>query len=293
MYECYARLGQQEPQGGNHRGFPQQRFGNGRSGNDTGNGNQNGQPQGNARNENFPRQRGSQGGTTLVSHNYGRLSAVNAREAAQVSDVVTSTFCINSKFKDLGLENPKKTSFSVANPSGETSHCSMLFRGASVNIGKTKFSSDLFSLEMEGLDVILGMDWLGRYKAVIDCEGQSVTLSGPRGEKFKYRKFPKGPKGQPWFFCSISKVEVRKVRIDDIPVVRDFKDVFPKELPGMPPKRDVDFSIDLVPRTGPISKAPYLMAPKEMEELKVQLEELLKKGYIDLASLPGEPRYYL
>ena len=149
---------------------------------------------------------------------------------------------------------------------------------------------------MEGLDVILGMDWLGRYKAVIDCEGQSVTLSGPRGEKFKYRKFPKGPKvkkivsslearklikrGQPWFLCSISKVEVRKVRIDDIPVVRDFKDVFPKELPGMPPKRDVDFSIDLVPRTEPISKAPYRMAPKEMEELKVQLEELLEKGYI-------------
>ena len=70
----------------------------------------------------------------------------------------------------------------------------MLFRGESVNIGKTKFSSDLFSLEMEGLDVILGMDWLGRYKAVIDCEGQSVTLSGPRGEKVKYRKLPKDPR---------------------------------------------------------------------------------------------------
>ena len=47
---------------------------------------------------------------------------------------------------------------------------------------------------MEGLDVILGMDWLGRYKAVIDCEGQSVTLSGPRGEKVKYRKLPKDPR---------------------------------------------------------------------------------------------------
>ena len=92
------------------------------------------------------------------------------------------------------MENPEKTSFSVAIPSGETFHCSMLFRGVSVNIGKTKFSSDLFSLEMEGLDVILGMDWLGRYKAVIDCEGQSVTLSGPRGEKVKYRKLPKDPR---------------------------------------------------------------------------------------------------
>ena len=68
--------------------------------------------------------------------------------------------------------------------------------------------------------------------------------------------------GQPWFFCSISKVEVWKVRIDDIPVVRDFKDVFPEELPGMPPKRDVDFSIDLMPGIGRISKAPYRMAQR-------------------------------
>ena len=63
-------------------------------------------------------------------------------------------------------------------------------------------------------------------------------------------------------------------------MVCDFRDVFPKELPGMPPRRDVDFSIDLIPGTGPISKAPYRMTPKEMEELKVQLEELLEKGYI-------------
>ncbi|XP_057540689.1 uncharacterized protein LOC130818541 [Amaranthus tricolor] len=147
------------------------------------------------------------------------------------------------RIKDLGLENPEKTSFSIAIPSGETFHC---------------------------LDVILGMDWLGRYEAVIDCEGQSITLSGPRGEKVKYRKLPKDP--------SVSKVEVRKVRIDDIPVVRDFKDVFSEELSGMPPKRDVDFSIDLVLGTEPISKALYRMAPKEMEELKVQLEELLEKS---------------
>ena len=140
---------------------------------------------------------------------------------------------------------------------------------------------------------------------MIDCEEQTVTLSGPRGEKVKYRKLPKGPKekivsslearklikqGQPWFLCSVCKVAVREVRIDDIPVVCDFKDVFPDELPGMPPKRDVDFSIDLVPGTGPISKVPYRMAPKEMEELKVQLEELLGKGYIrPIVSLWGAP----
>jgi hypothetical protein len=87
--------------------------------------------------------------------------------------------------------------------------------------------------------------------------------------------------GQPWFLCSISKVKEQEVRLEDIPVVRDFKDVFPEELPGMPPRRDVDFLIELIHGTGPISKAPYRMAPKEMEELKVKY---------DLVFHPGEPR---
>jgi hypothetical protein len=80
--------------------------------------------------------------------------------------------------------------------------------------------------------------------------------------------------------CSVNRVDTWDVQLDDIPVVCDFKDVFPEELPGMPPKRDVDFSIDLVPETRPISKASHWMTPKEMENLKVKLGELLKKGCI-------------
>ena len=60
----------------------------------------------------------------------------------------------------------------------------------------------------------------------------------------------------------------------------NFFDVFPDEIPGMPPQREIDFTIDLVSGTGPISKAPYRMAPKELEELKSHLEKLLDKGYI-------------
>ena len=66
----------------------------------------------------------------------------------------------------------------------------------------------------------------------------------------------------------------------DIPVVREFSDVFPDELPGLPPDRDMEFCIDLVPGTEPISKPPYRMAPVELEELKKQLQELLDKGFI-------------
>ena len=65
-----------------------------------------------------------------------------------------------------------------------------------------------------------------------------------------------------------------------IPVVSEFPDLFPEELPGMPPEREVQFTIDLLPGTGPIAKAPYRMAPAEMAELKKQLRELLDKGFI-------------
>ena len=74
--------------------------------------------------------------------------------------------------------------------------------------------------------------------------------------------------------------------LEDIPVVRDFPDVFPEELPGVPPDRDVEFIIDLIPGTAPISRRPYKMAPLELAELKKQLDESLQKGFIHPSSSP-------
>ncbi|WVZ63695.1 hypothetical protein U9M48_013308 [Paspalum notatum var. saurae] len=74
--------------------------------------------------------------------------------------------------------------------------------------------------------------------------------------------------------------------IKKIPVVCDFPDVFPEELPGLPPDRDVEFRIDLIPGTAPVSKRPYGMAPDELKELKIQLQEQLDKGFIRPSSSP-------
>ena len=63
-------------------------------------------------------------------------------------------------------------------------------------------------------------------------------------------------------------------------MIREFPDVFPEELPGVPPKREVDLSIEVVQRMTPISRAPYRMAPTELKELKTQLQELLDKGFV-------------
>ena len=74
--------------------------------------------------------------------------------------------------------------------------------------------------------------------------------------------------------------ETGRATVDDVPVVREFADVFPEELPGIPPERQVEFRIDLVPGAAPIAKAPYRLAPPEMQELSTQLLELLDKGFI-------------
>ena len=68
--------------------------------------------------------------------------------------------------------------------------------------------------------------------------------------------------------------------VDEIPVVREFPIVFPDDIAGLPPEREVEFTIDLIPGTEPISIPPYRMAPAELRELKAQLEELLSKGFI-------------
>ena len=86
------------------------------------------------------------------------------------------------------------------------------------------------------------------------------------------------------------KVRDSGSRLEDIPVVREFSDVFPKDLPGIPPDREIDFKIKLTPGTEPISKAPYRMAPLELKELKLQMEELVSKGFVRPSTSPwGAP----
>jgi hypothetical protein len=147
------------------------------------------------------------------------------------------------------------------------------------------YFTDLFIIPMKDISVILGMDWLTENGAVINCGDKTVSLRNSIGGRIvfqgdKYSELEIG----------LELNSLKEVRIEDIPVVNEFKDVFPKELPGMPPDREIEFTIDLIPGTAPIAQPPYKMGPKELVELKAQIDELEQKGFIQESVSPwGTP----
>src|SRR3954463_2441738 len=138
-----------------------------------------------------------------------------------------------------------------------------------IEFGKYKFPASLIILDSQGLDVILGMDWMTKYEGVIDCANRTVTLTTPDKKRIKFKSN---------FESKGSKLNSLKgVSIDSVPVVKEYSDVFLEELPGMQPDRDVEFLIDLLPGSGPTEKRPYMMSVDELKERKKQHGEQLQK----------------
>ncbi|KAA3473691.1 DNA/RNA polymerases superfamily protein [Gossypium australe] len=144
-------------------------------------------------------------------------------------------------------------------------------------------------------DLILGMDWLVRYCANLDgaakrmslrtFEDNEVTVIGVRRDylsnvmsALKAEKMVK--KGCLAFLMFVSALDAKEAAVGEVRTMKEFVDVFPEELPGLPPDREVEFGIELLPGTAPVSIAPYRMAPKELVELKAQIQELLDRGFI-------------
>ena len=138
-------------------------------------------------------------------------------------------------------------------------------------------------LGSEGLDMILGMRWLANFKGTIQCAEKSVALTTPSGDRIEVRvSMSPNSEGTVYHVSSGSA--------EDIRVVKEFTDVFPEDLLGMPPEREIEFVINLLLGTAPISKRPYRMVVNELQELKKQLRELQSKGCIRPSSSPwGAP----
>ncbi|XP_074346222.1 uncharacterized protein LOC141684992 [Apium graveolens] len=147
-------------------------------------------------------------------------------------------------------------------------------------------------MEMHGFNIILGMDWLSEHRAIVDCQGKKVIFRDADKPKFVYQGTqPKGEvkslkankllsKGCDGYLAFVKDTSKDEPYIMDFPVVKEYADVFPDELSGLPPHRKVEFTIELVPVDEPISKTPYRMVPLQLQGLKEQLQELLNRGFI-------------
>ncbi|XP_057444051.1 uncharacterized protein LOC130736226 [Lotus japonicus] len=141
-----------------------------------------------------------------------------------------------------------------------------------------KFLANIVYLGLKQLDVILCMDWLAQYHVHLDFANKAVVF--PDSGVTDYLNSYSLRKGSSAFVNSIVVEAKNDSDVRNISLVQDFVDVFPEDVPGLPPVRETEFTIDIMPDTGPISMTPYRMAPAELAELAKQLEDLSSKGFI-------------
>ncbi|GJZ62138.1 putative reverse transcriptase domain-containing protein [Tanacetum coccineum] len=197
------------------------------------------------------------------------------------SNVVTGTFLLNNRYASILFDTGVDRSFvsitfssliditpttldhyyDVKLADGKIIKINTIIRGCTLNFLDHPFNINLMPTELGSFDVVIGMDWLAKYHAVIDC-AEKIGTEGKSEERL----------------------------LEDVPIVRDFPDVFPEDLLGLPPTRQVEFQIDLIPGVAPVARAHYRLAPFEMKELSEQLQELSDKGFIRPSSSPwGAP----
>ncbi|GJV31152.1 putative reverse transcriptase domain-containing protein [Tanacetum coccineum] len=166
------------------------------------------------------------------------------------------------------------------------------------------FEIDLMPIKLSSFDVVIGMDWLSKYHARIICDekvvhipidGETLIIRGDQSKTrlsliscIKTERYIS--RGYQVFVAQVMEKKSDEKRLEDIPVVREFPKVFPENLPGLPPVRQVEFQIDLIPGAAPVARAPYRLAPSEMQELSDQLQELADRGFIRPSTSPwGAP----
>ncbi|GKB26143.1 putative reverse transcriptase domain-containing protein [Tanacetum coccineum] len=203
------------------------------------------------------------------------------------------------------------TNYSVELADGKSLTTNTILKGCTLNLQNHLFKIDLLPIELGSFDVIVRMDWMAKHRAeVVYYEkyirvpygNDTLIIQGERrGVKNESRlKVILSNRTQKYinqgcqvFLIQMMKEEETKIpkrRIEDVPVVRDFLEVFLEDLPGLPLTRQVEFHIELIPGAAPVARAPYRLVPIEMKELAEQLKELSDKGFIRPSSSPwGAP----
>ncbi|XP_075486417.1 uncharacterized protein LOC142526027 [Primulina tabacum] len=240
-----------------------------------------------------------------------RVFATTQEEADDAKDVVSGTIFIQQVpgyvFFDCGATHsfmskrfakklgckPEKLNepFRIAKPTSRAIETHGIYRDCKISISNQTFSADLIQFIMVDFDIILGMDWLAKNNAMVDCKGKKVKLITPNQEEFVYQGQPKERKSllsssQAWramksgediYLAMVSEVrEEVEMKLEDILIVREFPDVFPEELSGTVPNREVEFEINLLKGAAVFSK---LDLRTDYHQLKVRAEDIPKTAF--------------
>ncbi|GJS21843.1 putative reverse transcriptase domain-containing protein [Tanacetum coccineum] len=273
--------------------------------------------------------RGNQAGNAKAQ---AKVYAVGNAGANPDNNVVTGTFLLNNRYASILFDTGADRSFvstafssrivitptaldhdyNVELADGRIVGLNTIIRGCTLNLLNHPFNIDLMPVELGSFDVIIGMDWLAKYHAVIVCAEKIVRIpfgdeilivrgdgsSNKHGTRLNIISCTKAQeyltKGCHVFLANITATKdedkSKEKRLEDVPVVQEFPEVFPEDLLGIPPTRHVEFRIDLVPGATPVARASYRLAPSEMKELAEQLHELTDKGFVRPSSSPwGAP----
>ncbi|GJS18001.1 putative reverse transcriptase domain-containing protein [Tanacetum coccineum] len=238
------------------------------------------------------------GNKNSVGEARGKAYVLGGGDANPDSNVVKGTFLLNNHYASIIFDSDADRSFVsttfstflditpdtldvsyvVELADKRISETNAILRGCTLGLLGHPFNIDLMPVELGSFDVIINMDWLANHHAVIICDEKIVRI----------------PYGDEVLIIQVTKKEIEdkseEKRLEDVPTVRDFSEVFPEDFPGLPPSRQVEFQIDLVPGAAPMARAPYRLAPSKLQELSTQLQEIFDKGFIRPSSSPwGAP----
>ncbi|GJT41959.1 putative reverse transcriptase domain-containing protein [Tanacetum coccineum] len=167
-----------------------------------------------------------------------------------------------------------------------------VIQGCTLTLLNQPFKIDLMPIKLDSFDIVIGMDWLSKYHARIICDekvihfpinGETLIIRGDQSKTrlnliscIKTERYIS--RGCQVFIAQVMEKKSDEKRLEDITVVREFLEIFPEDLPGLPPVRQVEFQIDLIPGATPVARVPYRLAPSEIQELSNQLQDLADRG---------------
>ncbi|GKF20695.1 putative reverse transcriptase domain-containing protein, partial [Tanacetum coccineum] len=227
---------------------------------------------------------------------HGRAYLLRDKNAHRDSNVVTDKSFVSISLTSM-LNIPPitlDTTYDIEMTNGNLVGTNTVIQGCTLILLNQPFEIDLMPIKLGSFDAIIGMDWLSKYHARMICDekvvhipidGKTLIIRGDRSKTrlsliscIKTERYIS--RGCQVFIAQVMEKKSDDKSLEDILVVREFPEIFPKDLPGLPPVRQVEFQIDLIPGTTPVARAPYRLAPLEMQELSNQLQELAGRGFI-------------